>query len=170
RVAATGGTRRRVTASGVGSRGARRRTLARAVAAAFGRAEGCNASDPVPAGRRAAERARINGDADRASTGPAVARNERAAPAVAERHAGNTDHAFGRDHAGHVDTGAWKRQAWKRQAGNGAIARARSKTGDTIIAVSGDNAGDAVARTRRQRQARNVPRADAGCNADHPLR
>src|SRR5262249_54907891 len=131
-----GPARRRVAATSGAGRSARRRTLARAVVAAFGGAEGCNACAPGPAGRRAAERARINGDAARAASGPAFARNERAAPAVADRHAGNTDHAFGRDRAGHVDTGAWK-----RQARNGAIARARSKTGDIIIAVSGDNAG-----------------------------
>src|SRR5262249_57277387 len=100
-----GPARRRIAATGGAGRSARRRTLARAVAATFGGAEGRNACDPGPAGRRAAER-RINGDAARASSGPAVARNERAAPAVADRHAGNTDHAFGRDHAGDLDTGA----------------------------------------------------------------
>src|SRR5262249_60804244 len=103
---------------------------------------------------------RINGDTARASTGPAVARNERAAAAVADRHVADTDNAFGRDHAGHVDTDAWERQAWNR-----ASARTRTKTGDTIIAVSCDNAGDSVARTRRQCQARNAAFADARCTA-----
>src|SRR5262249_50797550 len=87
-----------------------------------------------------------------------------AAAAVADRHVADTDNAFGRDHAGHVDTDAWERQAWNR-----ASARTRSKTGDTIIAVSGDNAGDSVARTRRQCQARNAAFADACRNADDAL-
>src|SRR5262249_46827558 len=47
--------------------------------------------------------------------------------------------------------------------------RARSKSGDTIIAVSGDNAGDSVARTRRQCQARNASFADACRNAGDAL-
>src|SRR5262249_24413039 len=145
---AGGPARRRVAAtSGAGSRSACPRGLARAVAAAFGRTEGCHASDPGPAGRRAAERQRINGDTARAASGPAVAGNEREDSAVADRHvdsADNTDNAFGRDHAGDVDPGAWD-----RQARNGAIASARSKTGDAVIAVSGDDAGESVVRTCR---------------------
>src|SRR5262249_18405165 len=138
----------------------------RAVAAALGRAEGCYACDPGPAGRRAAERRRrINGDTARASTGAAAARDERAASAVADRHVGDTDNAdnaFGRGHAGHVDPGAGE-----RQARNDASATARSKTGDTTTAVSRDNAGDAVARARCQ--ARNAAFADACRNADDAL-
>ncbi len=57
----------------------------------------------------------------------------------------------------------------ERQARNGAIASARSKTGDTIIAVSRDNAGNSVARARGRCQARNASFADAGCNAADAL-
>ncbi len=77
---------------------------------------------------------------------------------------GAADNAFGRDRTGDVDPGGGE-----RQARNGAIARARSKTGDTIIAVSRDNAGDSVARARGRCQARNAPFADAGCNAADAL-
>src|SRR5262249_14555533 len=74
--------------------------------------------------------------------------------------------AFGRGHAGHVDPGAWE-----RQARNGASARTRSQTGDTILAVSGDNAGDSVARACERCQARDARLASAGCcNADGALR
>src|SRR5262249_26735094 len=130
-----------------------------------GRGKGCRAADPGPTGSRAAERAGINGDPARAATGPAVAGNERAAAAGADRHVddtGNTDNAFGRGHAGDIDT-----HAWQRQARDGAISRACSKSGDTIIPVSGDNAGDAVARARCQ--ARNAAFADACRNADDAL-
>jgi len=123
--------------------------------AAFGRAEGRHATAPDPTGGSAAERARIGGNSTAASTGPAAARDERATSAVGDRNVGDTDNAFSRDHAGHAT-----REAWERQARNGAIARARSKTGDTIIAVSRGSAGD----TRRQCHARNVRFAHASCN------
>src|SRR5262249_41223335 len=126
--------------------------------AAFGGAEGRHAADPVPAGRSTAERARISGNTTAASTGSAVARDERAAAAVADRHVDNT--AFGRDRTGDAITGAWE-----RQARDGAIANPRSKGGATIIAASGDDAGASVVRTRRQCQARNA--CFAGC--DHAL-
>src|SRR5262249_30115696 len=141
----------------VRSRSAGARGLARAVAAAFGRAEGRHATAAEPAGRGAAERARIGGNPTAAATGPAAARDERTAAAAGDRHIGDADNAFGRDHAGHAIGGAWK-----RQARDGAIARARSQTDDTDIAVSGNHAaGDS---TREQRQACNVARADAGGN------
>src|SRR5262249_39296990 len=44
-----------------------------------------------------------------------------------------------------------------------------AKAGDTIIAVSGDNARDSVARARERCQARNASFADAGCNAADAL-
>src|SRR5262249_48646525 len=73
----------------------------------------------------------------------------------------NADDAVGRGHAGHATRDAWEHQA------NSTVAGTRGKIGDTIIAVSRDNAGDTC--TRRQCQARKVPLADAGCNADDAL-
>jgi len=146
------------------SRGAGARGLARAIAAAFGRTEGRHATAPEPAGRSAAERARVGCNSTAAATGPAAARDERAAAAagnwhVSDWHVGDADNAFGRDHAGHAIGGAWK-----RQARDDAVARARSQTGDTDNAVSRDHAGNSAARTRRQCQARNVGLADASGN------
>src|SRR5262249_60426385 len=96
-------------------------------------------------GGGAADRARIGGNTPAAATGPAAARDERTAAAVggrhvSDRHIGDAGNAFGRGHAGHAIGGAWK-----RQARDGAVARARSQTGDTDIAVSGDHAaGDST--------------------------
>src|SRR5262249_9191492 len=155
--------RRNVAAGGAvtsSARSRRARGLARAVAAALGCAEGC-ASAPDPAGRSAAERALIGGYSTAAPTGPAAARDERATSAVGNRPVGNPDDAVGRGTAGPATRDAWEHQA------NSTVAGTRGKIGDTIIAVSRDNAGDTC--TRRQCQARNVPLADAGCNADDAL-
>jgi hypothetical protein len=179
RTGACGPARRNVAASGTGAPGARPRGLARAGAAAFGRAQGRHASDPAPARRSAAERWGISSDTTSGSTGPTVAWDERAASAVGDWHSGNTNNAFGRDHATRrqrqarnaattnagckalYTNNAFGRDhaghaiAWK-QARNAGTASARRKTGDTIIATGADQArhGVAIAASRRRCQAR----------------
>ena len=148
-----------IAASGVGSASARPCGLARASAAVLGRAESRHASDPVPAERRhPADRVRVRSDTTAVSTGPAVAGDERAAPAVGERRSANVDHAFGRDHAGHAITGAGRQYQVRTAAID------RCKTSDTIIAFSRDNVGDAVTRAGRQCQVWNAALTTDDCN------
>src|SRR5262249_44939830 len=160
---AGGAARRGVDAGSAGatssarSRGAGARGLARPVAAAFRRAEGRPATAAEPPGRSAADRAGIGGNTTAAATGPAAARDERAAAAVGDRHIGDADNAFGRGHAGHAIGGAWK-----RQAPDAAAASARSQTGDPATPATADHAAEGS--TRKYRQARTVARAHAGGN------
>jgi hypothetical protein len=137
-----------IAASRAGS--SRPRGRARTGAPAVGRAEGRHASDPIPAGRRrAAERARLSGDTTAASTGPAIARDERATAAVG-RHSIEADNAFRGNRA--------------EQPISGAIASTRGKGGGANVAVGRDTADDALIRACRRCQAWNTAVADAGCN------
>src|SRR5262249_46950705 len=124
---------------------------ARTGVAAVGRAKGRHPSDPIPAGRRrTAERARLSRDTTAASTGPAIARDERAAAAVGHRHSDKADNAFCGNRT--------------EQPISGTIASAHEKAGGANVAVGRGTAGDTLIRAYRRCQTWNAAVADAGCN------